>query len=281
MPPSFLNYNGKVYNSDELLISPNNRSFRYGDGCFETMKMINGNLILPHLHFERLLLSLEILKFEKPAFFTADVLQRQVMELAAKNNHTALARIRLMVFRGDGALYDEDNKPNYIIQTWQLNAAVNTLNENGLVTGIFTEARKACDAFSSIKSNNYLCYVMAALWAKQKKLNDAFVLNAYNRIADASIANIFIIKNGIIKTPALTEGCISGVMRRHLLQCCKKEGLPVQETAVTVEDIEQAAEIFLTNAVHGIRWVKSCGNNNYHLQAAQVLYKKFIEPLYG
>ncbi len=280
MPSPVLNYNGKLYNEDELLISPNNRSFRYGDGCFETMKMIRGKIVLRDLHFERLFSSLETLQFDKSKFFTANTLEQQVFELAKANGHEKIGRIRLMVFRGEAGLFDIDNRANYLIQTWEMNAANNNFNGNGLITGIFTDARKAYDKFSTIKNNNYLCYAMAALWAKQNKLNDAFVLNTYDRVAEASIANIFIINNGIIKTPAITEGCISGVIRRYMLQCFRKDGIPVEETAITVQDIEQAQEIFLTNAAYGMRWVQSCGNSNYALQAAPLLYKKYIEPLY-
>lgn len=280
MPSYFLNYNGKTQSSDKLFISPNNRSFRYGDGFFETMKVMNGKIILRDFHFERLFASLEKLKFDKSANFTVDALERQVIELTKKNNHRALARVRLVVFRGDGGLYDDNNRPNYCIQTWQLNTAINTLNNNGLDVDIFPDARKAADVFSSIKNNNYLCYAMAAMWAKQQKLNDAIVLNANDRVADASIANIFIVKDGVIKTPALSEACIAGVMRRHILTCCRQEGLPVEESCITTGDLLQAQEIFLTNAAYGIRWVKSCGKSNYTLQAAEMLYKKFIEPLY-
>ena len=280
MQASFINYNGKIYPADELLISPNNRSFRYGDGCFETMKMINGGIVLGELHFQRLFSSLATLKFALPKFFTPAVLEQQVIELAQKNRHTSLGRLRLMVFRGNGGLYDEDNTPNYLMQTWEMNKAMNTLNENGLVTGIFPDARKACDAFSPVKNNNYLCYAMAALWAKQNKLNDAFVLNAYNRIADATIANIFIIQDGVLKTPALTEGCVSGVIRRHLLESCRANGIAVEETKIASEDLATATEVFLTNAAYGMRWVKSCGENNYTLQQGASLYKQFIKPLY-
>ncbi|HWB25286.1 MAG TPA: aminotransferase class IV [Chitinophagaceae bacterium] len=280
MPSFYLNYDGKTHNSDKLLISPNNRSFRYGDGCFETMKMINGKILLRDLHFERLFSSLETLKFDIPAQLTADALEQQVIELARKNGHKALARIRLMFFRGDGGLYDDDNRPHYLVQTWQMNPAINTLNDNGLVTGIFPDARKACDMYSPLKNNNYLCYAMAALWAKEQKLNDALVLNAYERIADSSIANIFIVSGGVIKTPAITEGCVAGVTRRYLVQCCHAEGIPIEETSITVEDIMQAQELFLTNAGYGIRWVKSCGVNNYRLQAAKKLFNEFIHPLY-
>jgi len=281
MAGEFLNYNGKVYPADKLLISPNNRSFRYGDGFFETMKMIKGRIVLGNLHFERLFSSLDTLLFDKPKLFTATRLETEIAELAKKNNHTASGRIRLMVFRGDGGLYDaENNHPNYLIQTWEMNTANNQLNENGLVVDVFKDARKACDHFSHIKSNNYLSYVMAAIWAKQRKLNDALVLNSHNNIADATIANVFVVKEGIIQTPAITEGCIEGTMRRHLLQCIRKEGMPVKETIITLEDVKAASEMFLTNAAYGIRWVQSCGNTSYATQVAPVLYKKFVEPLY-
>ncbi len=279
MEGAFLNYNGKVLPAGKLLISPNNRSFRYGDGCFETMKMINSRIVLRDYHFERLFSSLKVLQFDKPKNFTADILEQQMIELARKNNHKTLGRIRLMVFRGDGGLYDEDNTPNYLIQTWEMNAAINALNENGLVTGIFPDARKTCDKFSSIKNNNYLSYSMAALWAKHNKLNDALVLNTYGRIADATIANIFIVKDGIVKTPALTEGCISGVMRRHLIHCFINDGVPFEESQIATDDIAGADELFLTNAAYGMRWLKSCGNNNYTAHIAPELYKKYITPL--
>ena len=277
----FLNYNGKIYRADKLLISPNNRSFRYGDGCFETIKMIRGKMILEEYHFERLFTSIEHLQFEKPNFFNPQYLKEQVVEIAKKNYHDKLARIRLMVFRGNGGLYDPENHfPNFLIQTWELNPANNVLNENGLVIDIYKDARKVCDRFSHIKSNNYLPYAMAALWAKKNKLNDALLLNPYNNIADATIANVFIVKDGIINTPALTDGCVGGVMRRYLLQCMSNKNMPVEETSITVDDLQQAQELFLTNAGYGIRWVKGCGKGNYVLQVAAMLHSKFVDPLY-
>jgi len=277
-----LNYNGKLYKEDEPIISANNRSFRYGDGFFETMKMFNGKIILRDYHFERLFSSLELLQFEKPRYFTPQYLEEQITALAEKNKHSILARIRLMIFRGDGGLYDTENDfPNYIIQTWQMDEANNRFNKDGLVIDVFRDARKACDNYSYIKSNNYFPYIMAAFWAKKNNLNDAIVLNAYDRIADATIANIFIVKDGMVKTPALTEGCVSGVMRRHLLKCMREEGMPVEETSLTVEEVLHAQEIFLTNAGYGIRWVKRFGKSEYGKAFADILYKKFVASLYN
>jgi len=275
-----LNYNGKLYKDDALLISASNRSFRYGDGFFETMKMIDGNILLAQYHFERLFSSLELLQFEKPNYFTADYLKEHITAVAKKNNHLKLARIRLTIFRGNGGLYDaENNFPNFIIQTWELNPANNLFNENGLVVDIFKDARKACDNYSHVKSNNYLSYAMAAKWAKENKLNDALLLNSHHRIADATIANVFIIKDGVIKTPALTEGCVNGVMRRHLLACIREENMPVHETTIEVDELLQASELFLTNGVYGIRWVKTCSTSNYANVMSSRLHRKFVQEL--
>lgn len=279
--PGYLNYNGKVLRADKLLISPNNRSFRYGDGCFETIRMIRGKIIIEDYHFERLFASIERLQFEKPAFLTAHYLRGQLIELAKKNYHDKLARVRLMVFRGDGGLYDPENHfPNYLIQTWALNPANNELNKNGLVIDIYKDARKVCDQFSHIKNNNFLSYAMAALWAKKYKLNDALLLNPYGNIADATIANVFIVKDGMVKTPAISDGPVAGNMRRHLLKCMREENLPVEETQITAEDVLQASEIFLTNAIYGIRWVKQVQESNYQNRLAESFHKKFIEPLF-
>jgi branched-subunit amino acid aminotransferase/4-amino-4-deoxychorismate lyase len=275
---NFLFYNGKLTKADNLLISPNNRSFRYGDGFFETIKLVNGKIQLADQHMERLFSSLELLQFQKPTYFTAEYLKEQVLTLAKKNYHDKLARVRITIFRGDGGLYDVNNHfPHHLVQTWELEPSYNSLNENGLVLDIFRDARKVCDHYSHLKSNNYLSYAMAALWAKQKKLNDAILLNPYDRVADASIANVFIVgTNGLIKTPALTEGAVSGVMRRHILKCLCEEDMPVEETALQQEDLFGAAEIFLTNAIYGIRWVKQLGNNGYTNQLSSLLHKKFV-----
>ncbi len=281
VPGNFIFYNGKISKAGKPIIMADNRSFRYGDGFFETIKLINGRIPLAEFHFERLFASLERMQFQRPVYFTPLYLEEQVKLLARKNYHHKMARVRLTIFRGEGGLYDTDNHfPHHLIQTWELNPANNSLNENGLVTDIYPDARKVCDGFSSIKSNNYLPYAMAALWAKKLQLNDAILLNPYERAADATIANIFVVKDGLIKTPALSEGPVAGVMRKFLLQSLRKENIPVEETAVRTDDIFQAQEIFLTNGIYGIRWVKQCGANLYGKQVATDLYKRLIKPLW-
>jgi aminodeoxychorismate lyase len=276
-----LNFNGTILNANKPIIEANNRSFRYGDGCFETMKAVKGKIIHSTEHFERFFQALELLQFDKINYLTPAYLHNQINELLQKNQHQQLARIRLTLFRGNGGLYDAENHfPNYIIQTWDLNSANNQLNENGLVIDVFKDAKKTFDSYSHIKSNNYLPYLMAALWAKKNHLNDALLLNPFNRIADATIANIFIVQNGIVKTPTFTEGGVNGIMKNYLLQCLKNENIPFEETLLTTEDLHLAQEVFLTNSIYGIKWVKQCGNTNYTMQLSGLLHNQFIKKLW-
>jgi len=273
----YVNQNGKVIKDCNAVISINNRSFRYGDGCFETMKVISGKLLLADFHFERLFLSLKLLQFDVPSFITPPYLHSQILELIKRNKHEKLARVRLTIYRGEGGLYDPQNLvSNFIIQSWTLNPSNNILNENGLIIDVFEGARKVCDNFSAIKSNNYLGYAMAALWVKQQQLNDAVLLNPYNRIADATIANIFIVKDGTVKTPSLVEGGINGIMRRNLLESLPEIGIKVEETTLSVEELLMADEIFLTNSIYGVRWVKQLKEKIYLNNITSLISKKLV-----
>lgn len=243
------------------------------------MKIVKGKIVLQELHFERLFSSLDLLGFDIDNF-KAPELEQQVISLAGKNGHEDHGRVRVTVFRGEGGLYEKQNEaPDHIIETWSLERSVGEFNDNGLQVDIFRDARKAADHFSHIKSNNFLPYAMAAGWAKKNKLNDAILLNSFDRVADATIANVFIVTNGIIKTPALTEGCISGVMRKYIIRQCRSEGIPVEECEISVGDIQNASEVFLTNSLRGIRWVKQVGDAGYGFEVSRLLYDRFIQQL--
>jgi branched-chain amino acid aminotransferase len=259
----FILYNGKFQPAAAPVAGADNRGLRFGDGLFETCRFVNGKIALEDWHFERLFKGLRQLGFECPALYTPAALSALTASLCAKNRHST-ARVRINVFRGNGGLYDPENHyPNTIIQSWPLTANGFELNENGLVAGVYTAANKSMDAFSNLKTNNFLAYTMAALHAKQQHWNEAFVKNSAGRICDATIANIFIIKDGQISTPPLQEGCIAGIMRRYLLEQLPLQGYTVQEKALPLEDLLAADELFLTNAIRGIRWVRECGPATY------------------
>ena len=266
--------NGKIVPGDEPVLMVDNRSFRYGDGLFETMKVVNKKIALESYHFERLFSSMALMGFKLPALITAEGLQKQVFLVCERNKCESLARVRLSVFRGNGGIFESLDDFQYSIECWPLSESINQLNENGLVVDIFPDARKSCDKFSNLKSANYLPYTMAARYAKENKLNECLVLNVHERIADATIANIFLIKDGKLITPPLSEGCVDGIMRRYLIGKIK-----VEEKEISENDLKETDEIFLTNAISGIRWVKSFRNKSYSNPQTKKIYQEFIQTI--
>ena len=260
---NYFNYNGKVFAETETIIGPANRGLRYGDGIFETIKLRNGTLILKDEHFARFWKGLQLLQFDIPKLWSPEKFEEQILQLANKNK-TASVRVRLTVIRGEGGLYDpKDNIPNYIIETITLAESTGNLNENGLQLCIYKDAVKAIDAFSNIKHNNYLPYLMGALFAKKNQCNDALILNSNGNICDSTIANVFLIKDENIYTPALTEGCVAGIMRKWLIEKIREQGFPVNEKILTKDDLLSGDEVFLSNSIYNIRWVNSVENKKY------------------
>lgn len=274
--------NGKLLPSDKPALMVDNKSYRYGDGLFETMKVNGKNILLEAFHFERFYAGLGKMGFEIPALLTTEKIKQQIILLCEKNNCGVWTRVRLSVFRGNGGLYEGNNDLQYVIECWPVNDTVNQLNDNGYVIDVYPHARKSCDIFSNLKSANFLPYVMAARFAKENKLNECLVLNMHDRIADGTIANIFLIKDKKIITSSLSEGCVSGVMRRYLVEKLKERdfGMGIEETIITIDDLLSAEEVFLTNVMHGIRWVKQFRYKNYSNLNTKKIYKEYIQTFY-
>jgi branched-chain amino acid aminotransferase len=287
MTADLINYNGNLLPSSQPLLTAGNRGFRYGDGLFETMLVKTGGIRLKHLHFERLISGMRLLRFEVPPYFTPDQLERQILELCAINGGSDrtdggsdAVRARLVVFRGEGNLSGPvDPTANYIIQTGPLPAAGKGWNKEGLVVDVFPDGRKSADGLSALKSNNYLLYAMASIYAREHGFDDCLVLNSHGRFADSTIANLFYTKGDTIYTPPLSEGGVAGVMRRYLLESLPGAGYTVREKPTGLDDLVQADEVFLTNALKGINWVRSFRGSMYDHRLAADLYNLFIVNL--
>jgi len=276
----YFSYNGKLFEENRNVIGANSRGLRYGDGLFETIKSHKGQLLFADDHFERMWNGLDQLQFRIPVHLTAGKLKTEILELVEKNRHKELARIRLCLFRGNGGLYDEINhNPEYLIQTWALPDNAGQWNSNGLTMGIYSEARKSRDCLANLKHNNFLPYVMAALHAKKQKWNDAVVLNDAGRICDTSIANIFLIKDEVISTVPLDEGCIAGVTRKNVIKLLAENDIRVREAPIRVEELLDADEVFLTNSISNIRWVQSMGDKKYSNRYTREIYSGIFSTI--
>ncbi|RZA15283.1 MAG: hypothetical protein EOP93_17170, partial [Lysobacteraceae bacterium] len=180
------------------------------------------------------------------------------------------ARLRLQVYRDGGGL-------GFVAEATPLDAADAGFNERGWQVEIFPDARIAADAFSSLKRSCYLPYLLAARRAADTGMDEC-LLNAWGRVCDGARSSVFVVRGSDIVTPPLSEGAIDGVLRRHLIEALAAEDRPVREEALTMEDLLAADELFLTNALKGIRWAARFRNRTYGNTRARQLYERLGEP---
>lgn len=270
---NYFNYNGKLYEQGVAVIALDNRGLRYGDGLFETIKYTQNNFILLDEHLNRLWLGMEAMAFTPPKLFTREYIADQLHKLVTKNKHR-IARVRLTVIRADGGLFDPQHlQPQLLIQSFPLTQGEH-INQNGLKLCMYRDAIKSCDRFSHLKHNNFLPYLMGALFAKTNKCNDAIILNNHGRIADSCIANIFIFKDNVLMTPAIEEGCVAGVMRNYILAQAQKLGYSVNETALTESMLMEADEVFCSNSIFNIKWVAAIEGITFTNELTARLYQQ-------
>ncbi len=270
--PKYLLYNNKFHPLDEPIFKVSNRSFRYGDGIFESIRVIKGQIHLIDYHLDRLLDGVEFLKIELPNNWTKAFFKKKIWELMEKNGEDRNGKIRLSIFRSDGGLYTpKTSKGNYLIEFEEYNADQFILNKKGLKVEVFSEMEKACNLYSNFKSSNALIYVLASIYKKEEGLDDCLLVNSQNRIAEGISSNVFMVKDGQIVTPPLSEGCVAGVMRSHVLDIMQENDIDYRVAPILLEDLFQADEIFLTDSVKGIRWVGSYKVKRFELNVAQQL----------
>ena len=272
------NYNGKFVSADEGFLPAENRSFRYGDGLFESIRVTDGLPLFVDTHFARLKEGMEVLGITVPPDYSGKFFYDKITQLISENNITEGARVRLTIFRSEGGLYQpSDNSPGYLIEIIPLENNYFELNENGLHVDLFPDIKKPVNKLSIYKTCNSLLYILASAWAVKNKLNDALIVNDKGNIIEATSTNLFIVCNGVLYTPALTDGCVAGVMRMQIINLAIENKIKVYECSLTPQNLLVADEVFLTSAVRGLQWVSSYRMKRYYNTLTRVLLDKLNE----
>lgn len=265
--------NGIKIKADEPVLKTTNRAFRYGDAIFETIRCIQQQALFIEDHYKRLLNAMAQLKMHCHTLPPIDLFKSQIASLISKNKIYGDARVRLTIFREDGGLYTPNsNNTNYLIEASPLNTNHYSLNTKGLLIDIYDEDKKPKTRFCQFKSANSLLFVMAGLFKQKQKLDDVLILNEEGQIIESLASNIYWIKNQVIYTPSRTSGCIEGVMRAQLMKILKNEGWQIQEVAGgLLDDLLNADEVFLSNAIQGIQWVVGIKEKRYFCNKSKQL----------
>ncbi len=272
----FINNNGTLISADEPVVKASNRSFRYGDALFESIRITNFNPQFLTEHLARLYNGMKVLKMETNPLFSETFFEHAILELAQKNSITSDGRVRLVVYRNEGGYYAPDtNSVSYLIEATTMEDVGYVLNQKGYTVDLFNDFKKQQNALSSIKSANSLVYVLAGIAKHQLQLDDCIILNDQSHIIETISSNIFAVKNGVLYTPPVSDGCVDGVMRKKIIEIAAVNKIAVYEISVMQNVLLGADELFLTNSINGIRWVVAYKQKRYFNNTS----KKLIEKL--
>lgn len=242
----------------------NNRAFRYGDGLFETIRVCNGKPLFAEKHYERFMDGLKILKIESIEAHDFSFFKHNLNAVINSNNISNGGRIRYSINRTSGGYYKPlDNTGISIVEGQRIDDNSYQLNQQGLLIDLYDEVLKPYNILSPFKNAFALIHVLAGL--KNCGVNyESILLNEQRNICEGVNSNIFILKNGTLHTPSLDQGCVRGIMRKVIMNDISRIlNIEVIETTITRTFLKEADEIFLTNAIQGIKWVLGFEEKRY------------------
>ena len=273
MTGKFISFNNQIVSKETPLFTIANRSFCYGDGFFDSMRITGSEMPFIKNHFDRIKETASVLEINLPPDLSIESLQETVKLLAEKNGVEKEGKARINFYRNEGGLYaPESNTCSVIVDVMPYASAIGyELNSKGLKVDLYQKIKKPCNVLSSIKSCNSLLYVLAGKYKRDNDLEESVILNDKHNVCEFTSSNLFIVINGVLYTPALAEGCINGVMRKVILDLAAKARIYVYETELKPNDLIRADEIFLTNAVQGIQWIGAYKSKRYFNKVSKTL----------
>ena len=249
-----INFNGTIQSSSANLLV-NNRAFLYGDGVFETVKILDQKVLFLEDHYFRLMSSMRVVRMEIPMHFTLEYFEEQLLSLAAIKNLGASARARITVYRNEGGYYlPEQHEVSFLIDIVALNQSLYEIELGAYEVDLFKDFYITKQLLSSIKTTNKLINITGSIFAKENGLDNCLLLNDSKNVVEALQGNLFMVMGNQLITPPVAEGCLNGVMRKQLIDLAKKmDGMEFLEAPISPFDLQKADELFITNVIKGIQ----------------------------
>jgi branched-chain amino acid aminotransferase len=265
-----INFNSELYTKENIQLTTDNRGFKYGDGIFETIKVVNKKVIFWEDHYFRLMASMRMLRMKIPMEFTLEFLEQEILKTVDSLEKAVSYRVRLNVFRKDGGLYTpKTNAINYLIEASEISTQSKTTYE----IDVFKDFYNYSGLLSTVKTNNRMLNTLASIYADENDLDNCVLLNERKGVVEVANGNIFIVKDTVVKTPALTEGCIKGIVRNKVIEILtKNQDFTIEETAISPFEIQKADEVFITNAIVGIQVVTKYKKKSFTTELGNKLH---------
>ena len=252
---------GRFVEKSKAVVSVFDHGLLYGDGVFEGIRVYNGRVFKLVDHVDRLYDSAKSIHLRVP--LTKSELTAAVLE-TLRRNRLRDAYVRLVVTRGTGDLGVDPSlckDPTLFIIAEPMASGLGP-KEPRVVKLIMSSVRRDSVAATSheIKSLNYLNSILAKVEANHAGADDAILLDQRGFVSEASVTNIFLVKDRRISTPSSAAGILHGITRARIITLCSDLGLVVQERDVTPFDLVTADEVFLAGTKSEILAVGTIGS---------------------
>lgn len=249
------------------------RALSYGDGIFETLLAVNGQLQCWDLHCERLVASLQRLSISA---IDTDQLKQWILENLSGHGQQV---IKIIISRGTGQRGYSSvgiHQPNQIIFITDYDSTTRA----GSARIGFCQIRLATQpALAGIKHLNRLEQVLARQEVDQRGLDEGLLCGQHDNVIEAVQHNVFAVKNEVLYTPDLSVCGVNGIMRQRVMALAGQCGLPVQIQTLDREFIEQADELFLTNSLSGIWPICELEGNRFEMNRVTYLLRDAINGI--
>lgn len=268
----YVNNNGEILDGSGYTIKTGNRAFLYGDGVFESIRIRSGKTLNLENHIKRMLEGARQLKMRPPSYYNVEFFAGKIDELIQKSGIVSGGKCRISLDRAIGGTYmPEANEVEYFIEVHPIEHNQFELNPKGKEVDIYMDLKKEKTFLSNFKTKSGLIYVVAAINAKEKGLDDYLLTNYSGGILESTNSNLFVVSNGVLYTPGLEEGCLAGTMRMQVINLALQNNIKVYECNILPQNLLVADEIFLTNAIQGIQWVSGYRTKRYFNTTARKL----------
>jgi branched-chain amino acid aminotransferase len=270
-----INFNGVIQDSD-LQLTVSNRSFLYGDGIFETLKIVNNKILFFEDHYFRLMASMRIVRMEIPMTFTMEYLEEQILKLVGLLAIQDSARVRFTVFRNEGGFYlPNDNSISFVIQASKLENIRYKISKIQFEVDLYKDFIVPRQLLSTLKTANKITHVTASIFAKENQLDSTLLINETKNVIEAANGNLFMLMENKLITPPISEGCLNGIMRKQIVSLAKQiDSVEVIEAAISPFDLQKADELFITNVIVGIQPITKYRKKEFEVRLGNQLLEK-------
>ena len=249
MQDSVVYINGLFTPLKNAKVSILDRGFCYGDGLFETMRSCKGNIFRSDHHLERLFRSLPLIFIDLP--MTRQEV-RAVLQETLNRNKFKNAIIRLTVTRGinePSFQIDPEVPPTLVVYARPHHPLPKAIYRNGVqITLLTLPAPTLPGVNQGLKTCNYLSNILVREISQRQGSMEGVIVDPILGVTEGATSNLFIVKQGVLKTPAVNNSVLEGITRRVVLEIARDHKIPIEKGLLTAEDVLTADEVFITNS---------------------------------